>query len=393
MCEDKDFIHEVGFKAKKITRRIIELENDGWHFRCNYCAADNEIYICFMCGMVICERDASVHHEKNTFCCVFMCLTSGNIRCMVCNMDIRREFFSDNCLSPNFNFGEAEKRKFCLKGFVDLGGISAITCILQIVCNAEPVMDAFLSRGHLVSLCKKKNCTMCIYKHIYRQIYSEYAFNTSIPLYKLYKASSDLLRCEKFDIYAVFTYITAICGCEKSSTGLCTCPVNNIFAGEITVSMQCTKCTHTARIREAFSVVQVECENIYIVALEEFLGSINKRTALMCISCNIITPCHTIREASILPELLCVYVKRYDKGARRSKKTTKMSICKKLSFGNTKYTIYAFIEHKGNFPGAFICYILFHDEWYEFDGLRIIQDVNISFKISNAIMIFYKKIC
>jgi len=376
-------------RIKYIDAIVQEYKHKRVSMVCNYCPNIRPVFICIECGVLICNvhLESKTPHVENHN--IYYNIFDKDIYCACCETKIdlhdkeRPDSLSTTSTTDSYN-------TYILKGIPNTGHTDNISTILQTVLVAKQVRDYYFTTPHPCTGNDRDFCPECFFKKIYKQVYSESSINPCDAIMHLWNKNPLLTTAKKADIEEAYKTIVNLYHADSSPHhGRCECPLHSIFFGKRTVELECMQCRHITRRTAEFSHLNLQCTFSLADAVQTNMLEGDYSEVLPCKNC--FTGTLQQRKSVILefPHILALHFQRFTNLKSNRKNTCKILINNLLSLQGKMYKIYGFIEHRGSLPGHYVLYLLLKDEWYEFDDEKIIKDVNVTYKITNALMVFY----
>ncbi|KAI5169114.1 ubiquitin carboxyl-terminal hydrolase 22/27/51 [Pancytospora epiphaga] len=368
---------------------VMEREAMGTGMECMVCKSVTELYISCECGMVLCEDHILdvcgdfFSHEHY----LYYKIGSSLLLCTLCwnYVDLR-----DIRWERSIEGRSRLLNTILLKRYKDSNHISYLGVILKIMFNSAEVMDHFLSFHHPISSCFIVNCPDCFFKRLYSQIFSKDPVDLTYTVCHIYRRTQHHIGFKARNLIHLYNLICNLYHPNGIAPENCKCIMHKMAFGSLEALEECTVCHVEKKSIEEFDVMSLRMHYSLTVALQEYLIDHVSGIPTECSTCGQATPTRIKRTIKVYPTLLGMYINRFVDHAECRKNNSRIRIEEEMIIQERKYDLYAFVEHRGSHRGCFVCYILLKGVWYEFNREKVVRDVNANFRISHAIMVFYK---
>lgn len=349
---------------------------------CKTCKGAKDLWICCVCGEIYCKNDWDVlaknkiHNHSLSYD-----LLENILSCKECGVSLNIGELKSLCPLPElFNY-------YVLKAFSNLGGTTHMNSILQMMVNLAPFRTHFLGFHHSQRDCKVPRCANCFFKNIYSQIYTLEPANLCKNVFTLAEINRSTILLPDSSIAKLFDLICNLYHSQISD--VCECIMHKLFFGTQNITTTCIRCRYVATQKASFNHLVLKCNHSLDAALQQYFSPQLATQSTYCSQCKSHCPVYKTITIEQFPKVLSFFFKRFTPGLVKRKINCKINIEHNVAMGNKLYSLYGFIEHKGINRCSYITYLRLQNVWYEFTDEKIIRDLDISFRLHNATVVFY----
>lgn len=280
-----------------------------------------------------------------------------------------------------------------IKGFGNLGNTCYINSLLSILIYSDEFKNYFLGNKHCISSCWEENCILCGFKEIYTDLYSKLPGITFHNFfYRLIRKDSYFLGSKQQDVHELFIHLADLIHKTGDSVG-CKCLMHSIFYGMNKIHFSCLACNQRFIKQEEFFDLSLQITESVSTSLKKFFDS-EIVTNLNCDKCGVNAQFDRKYEASILPKLLCLHIKRFEfKNGRITKITDVIHNDNIILLGSTYFYLYGFIVHEGDInSGHYLSYVRINNKFKCFNDENIRNVKARDVQVNSSYLLFYRKI-
>lgn len=281
-----------------------------------------------------------------------------------------------------------DKNVWRLKKIEDFGGSTGISSLLQIIINYPRIRDYYMGFHHTLIDCPINDCPDCFYKKIIAKIYSNDPVDLSNTIYHILQKSTKYSSFSLFNLKYIYQILIDVYHNDQQPKNNCDCIMHKTFYGALTITKKCMQCGIITQEINKFNYINSNTDKRILTVVNEFLNPNPFVNLVHCSNCQSNSPTHISRSVSSYPNMLCI-IYSSTTSLNTIERATRV-VDRSISVNGRMYNLCAFAIKKKLNPCIFSAFIILNNDWYEFRSDRINPNVNITYDISKADMLFYE---